>query len=129
MRISNPPITPHQYYHLANTLVHTGFLLASVSPPFQIHPAASYLLIYIIYSDSWISIAPQVMLMVKEQLLLHSAYTLVVTGHSLGGALAVLAALTLKHSYFATDEYVGTNKKCAVRVYSYGAPRMGVRPF
>ncbi len=45
---------------------------------------------------SWISIAAEVIEIVKEQLHHRRQYKLVTVGHSLGGALATLAALTLK---------------------------------
>lgn len=48
---------------------------------------------------------------------LHTCY---VTGHSLGGALAVLAALTLGVAAFPLE-----SKSGKVQLYSYGGPRVG----
>jgi triacylglycerol lipase len=44
-----------------------------------------------------------------------------VTGHSLGGALAVLAALTVKATLAVTSH----NKQAQARLYNYGSPRVG----
>lgn len=48
---------------------------------------------------------------------MHPDFSIVVTGHSLGGAMAPLAAITLKQNF----------SEHHTRVYSYGAPRTGVR--
>ncbi|KAF8333871.1 alpha/beta-hydrolase [Amanita rubescens] len=67
----------------------------------------------------WISIAAEVVEIVKEQLHHHRQYKLVTVGHSLGGALATLAALTLKLKFPENQ----------VRTYSYGSPRVGNKEF
>ena len=43
--------------------------------------------------------AVPVLATVKEQLLFHKGYTLVSSGHSLGGALAVLAGISLSENF------------------------------
>lgn len=48
---------------------------------------------------SWISIATEVDAIVKQQLDVHEGYSLVTTGHSLGGALSILAAVHLKENF------------------------------
>ncbi|KAJ7596665.1 alpha/beta-hydrolase [Mycena floridula] len=78
-----------------NVLVHSGFLLA------------------------WNSIVVQVLAVITEQLLLHPGYNLVTTGHSLGGSLATLAAVTLKSNFPGSQ----------TMTYSYGAPRTGNNHF
>ncbi|KAF5379658.1 hypothetical protein D9615_005772 [Tricholomella constricta] len=77
------------------TKVHTGFLVA------------------------WNSIVVQVLAIVTQQLKAHFGYSLVTVGHSLGGALATLAAVTLKQNFPETE----------IRTYSYGAPRIGNKEF
>lgn len=79
----------------SGTRVHSGFLLA------------------------WNSIAFQVIAIVSQQLRLHPGFSIVTTGHSLGGSLSSLAAVTLKHN-FPDNE---------VRTYSYGTPRTGNKIF
>ncbi|KAJ3511371.1 hypothetical protein NLJ89_g4136 [Agrocybe chaxingu] len=75
--------------------VHAGFLLA------------------------WDSIALEVITVVKKQLSVHEGYAVVTTGHSLGGSLALFAAVTLQQNF----------KSVPVRTYSYGAPRSGNKIF
>lgn len=79
----------------SGTRVHNGFLIA------------------------WDSVVVQVLAIVSQQLQAHSGFSIVTSGHSLGGALATLAAVTLKHNFPATK----------VSTYSYGAPRLGNKIF
>lgn len=52
-----------------------------------------------------------------EQLVLHGDIkTIVTSGHSLGGALATLSAISANQRF----------PQCRVITYSYGAPRIGV---
>jgi predicted lipase len=73
-------------------LVHSGFLVA------------------------WDSVALEVIALLKQQLARHHGYTIVTTGHSLGGALAAIASVCLQQIC----------KSSSVKLYSYGAPRAGV---
>ncbi|KAA1470189.1 alpha/beta-hydrolase [Dentipellis sp. KUC8613] len=75
----------------AGTSAHTGFL------------------------NAWNSVAAQVISTVKSQLSSHSGYTIVTTGHSLGGALSSLAGITLKQNFPSSP----------IRMYTYGQPRTG----
>ncbi|KAF8645887.1 hypothetical protein AX16_007545 [Volvariella volvacea WC 439] len=75
--------------------VHSGFLLA------------------------WNSIVVQILAIISEQLLLYPGYAIIATGHSLGGAVATLAAASLQ----------GKFPENQVRLYSYGAPRVGNQVF
>ncbi|KAF8071540.1 alpha/beta-hydrolase [Lyophyllum atratum] len=79
----------------SGTRVHNGFLLA------------------------WDSVVIQVLAIVTQQLRSHPGFSLVTLGHSLGGALSTLAAVTLKHNFPRTE----------VRNYTYGAPRIGNKKF
>lgn len=58
----------------------------------------------------------QILATITEQLATHPDFSLVTVGHSLGGSIAILAAMTL-FGNFPDNE---------VRCYSYGAPRTGV---
>ncbi|RDB25660.1 putative feruloyl esterase A [Hypsizygus marmoreus] len=78
-----------------DTRVHSGFLLA------------------------WNSVALQILAIVSQQIKSHPGFSIVTTGHSLGGALSTLAAVSLR-SNFPDKE---------VRTYSYGAPRTGNQTF
>ncbi|ESK86031.1 feruloyl esterase a [Moniliophthora roreri MCA 2997] len=51
----------------------------------------------------------------------YTNYNIITTGHSLGGALSTLAAVSLQQRY--------SDKGKEVRNYSYGAPRLGNRLF
>lgn len=83
---------------------------------------------------SWNSVVAQVLLIVTQQIKSHPTFAIVTVGHSLGGALATLAAVTLQHNFLETwaddaDELrdSGTQRiNREVRMYSYGAPRLGV---
>mgnify|MGYP002777086817 CR=1 FL=1 len=46
----------------------------------------------------------------------HPAPNVIVTGHSLGGALATLCAVDLQFNF---------SEQCAIEVYTFGAPRVG----
>jgi len=79
----------------SGTRVHSGFLFA------------------------WDSVAVQVVATVKRVLDEHPDYSIVTTGHSLGGSLALLAAVSLQQNI----------QKSPIRTYSYGAPRTGNKIF
>ncbi|KAJ3506918.1 hypothetical protein NMY22_g17096 [Coprinellus aureogranulatus] len=68
---------------------------------------------------SWDSVALQVLTVVEVEKKLYPDYAIVTTGHSLGGSIALLAALTLKGAFPSTE----------VRTYSYGSPRVGNEAF
>ncbi|KAF4612786.1 hypothetical protein D9613_011765 [Agrocybe pediades] len=68
---------------------------------------------------AWDSLAVQVIKLVGWQLERHEGYTIVTTGHSLGGSIALLCAVTLQQNY----------KDSPIRTYSYGAPRTGNKIF
>ncbi|KAF8626594.1 hypothetical protein AX17_006512 [Amanita inopinata Kibby_2008] len=67
----------------------------------------------------WNSVALEVVGIVKQQLRSHPGYAVVTVGHSLGGSLASMAAVTLKMKFPETK----------IRTYSYGAPRTGNKEF
>ncbi|KAF9007400.1 Alpha/Beta hydrolase protein [Cyathus striatus] len=75
--------------------VHTGFLL------------------------DWDTVALEIQSIVNIQLKRHPGYTVVTCGHSLGGALALLAAVALQQNF----------PDSTVKTYSYGAPRAGNKSF
>ncbi|KAF9461464.1 alpha/beta-hydrolase, partial [Collybia nuda] len=75
----------------AGVMVHTGFLTAQAP------------LLRITIED------------VQSQLVGHPKYSVVTTGHSLGGALSTLAGITLKQIL----------PDVKVRIYTYGQPRVG----
>ncbi|KAF7375336.1 Alpha/beta-hydrolase [Mycena sanguinolenta] len=64
---------------------------------------------------SYNSVADQVIALVKTQLDLNPDYAVVSTGHSLGGSLASLSAVSLKSNFPDTP----------MRLYTYGQPRTG----
>ncbi|KAJ6598584.1 alpha/beta-hydrolase [Mycena sp. CBHHK59/15] len=64
---------------------------------------------------SYNSVATQVIALVQDQLTQFPNYTVVSTGHSLGGSLASLAGVSLKSNFPDTP----------MRLYTYGQPRTG----
>ncbi|KAI6021556.1 Alpha/Beta hydrolase protein [Pisolithus microcarpus] len=71
--------------------VHTGFLIA------------------------YQSIAQVMLDIVESQIKSYPTYAVVMTGHSLGGAIASIASIAIRHTYSATT----------VRLYTIGQPRTG----
>ncbi|KAH8929915.1 alpha/beta-hydrolase [Atractiella rhizophila] len=67
------------------------------------------------FLNAWNSVAQVVINAVSAQLAAHPGYTIVTTGHSLGGALSSLAAVSMK----------GNFPNSPVRMYTYGQPRTG----
>ena len=81
---------------------------------------------------SWDSIVLEVDPIIERQLSVHKGYSVITVGHSLGAALAVLAAVHLKQKF---DPYVSLftfTTACPyqlnrfVKLYTYGSPRVGV---
>jgi len=92
------------------TLVHTGFLAAYVPScyiDFSYLPDSQF--------SRWNSVVDEVLTSVRAELDAHPNYKLVASGHSLGGALASLAAITLKQNF----------PSAPLKLYSYGQPRVG----
>ncbi|KAJ3570017.1 hypothetical protein NP233_g4674 [Leucocoprinus birnbaumii] len=68
---------------------------------------------------SYNSIASDVLRIVEKQLEAHPSYSVVVTGHSLGGALAPLGAISIRAAY----------PKVPMKLFTYGQPRVGNSAF
>ena len=62
---------------------------------------------------SWAEIESPILAAVSSALASHPDYTITVTGHSLGGGVATLAAASLRAAHGAAD------------LYTYGSPRVG----
>ncbi|KAF9456338.1 Alpha/Beta hydrolase protein [Collybia nuda] len=71
------------------------------------------------FYTAWKSVAAEVISNVRKQLSTNPGYSVVTTGHALGGALSSLAGITLKE--------VLTNT--LVRMYTYGQPRTGNKAY
>ncbi|KAL0958315.1 hypothetical protein HGRIS_000460 [Hohenbuehelia grisea] len=76
----------------------------SLFPLFTVHKG---------FLTAYNSVAKDVLDTVKSQLVAHPAYSLVASGHSLGGALASIAGLSMQQNFPANT----------VRMYTYGQPR------
>ncbi|KAK7055883.1 lipase-3 domain-containing protein [Favolaschia claudopus] len=72
---------------------------------------------------AWDSVAVQITTALAAQRQLHPGHRLVTVGHSLGGALATLAAVSLLQIFPVSPVMDQT------RTYSYGAPRAGNQVF
>ncbi|KAF9522842.1 alpha/beta-hydrolase [Crepidotus variabilis] len=68
---------------------------------------------------AWDSIVAEVAPIVEYQLSSHEGYGLITVGHSLGGSIALLAAVHFKEKH---SDY-------SIKTYSYGAPRTGNKWF
>lgn len=66
------------------------------------------------FLNAWQSVRTQTFNAVRSLRTKYPGYKLAITGHSLGGALAILAAADLSHNQQTVDE-----------VYTFGAPRVG----
>ncbi|KAF7431029.1 hypothetical protein PC9H_006745 [Pleurotus ostreatus] len=88
---------------LDNELFLVPFITPGVSPPLGS-------LVHTGFVTAWNSIALQVISIVRAQLNAHPGYSLVTTGHSLGGSLSSLAAISLKQNFPKV-------------MYTYGQPR------
>jgi len=69
------------------------------------------------FDISWAEVADSVLAGVSAAKAAHPTYKVAVTGHSLGGAVATVAAAYIRKAGFAAD------------LYTYGSPRVGNRPF
>ncbi|KAF8507716.1 Alpha/Beta hydrolase protein [Gautieria morchelliformis] len=67
------------------------------------------------FLSGWKAVAPVVLDSVGVQLQEHSDYNIVTSGHSLGGALASIAAMSLRAKFPFTN----------ISMYTYGQPRTG----
>ena len=61
----------------------------------------------VFYLHRWDSVVVQVLSIVGQQVSSHPGYSIVTTGHSLGGSLALLAAVTLQQTF--ADRYETMN--------------------
>jgi len=77
------------------------------------------LLSFSVILHRWDSIALQALAIVRQQVSSYPDYSIVTTGHSLGGSLALLAAISLRQNF----------PDSKIRTFSYGAPRTGNRFF
>ncbi|ETW78687.1 Lipase, class 3, partial [Heterobasidion irregulare TC 32-1] len=67
------------------------------------------------FLNAWNSVASKVVSVVRSQLASHPGYTIVTSGHSLGGSLSSLAGITLQQNFPSSP----------IRTYTYGQPRTG----
>ncbi|KAF7300115.1 Alpha/beta-hydrolase [Mycena kentingensis (nom. inval.)] len=67
------------------------------------------------FQTAWHTISTKTMMIVAAEHAAHPDYAIVTTGHSLGGALAALAAISITLTYPSVQ----------VRCYTYGQPRTG----
>ncbi|OAD69508.1 hypothetical protein PHYBLDRAFT_92267, partial [Phycomyces blakesleeanus NRRL 1555(-)] len=82
------------------------------------YPPVSGASVHTGFYTAYIQSQATVLSLVRAQLTAHPSYRIVVTGHSLGGALAPLAALDL----YQRDARI---TKSNLFIYTYGAPRIG----
>ncbi|KAJ3912214.1 Alpha/Beta hydrolase protein [Lentinula edodes] len=89
-------------------------------PRSQFHSSPDDVQVHAGFLTAWNSVGVQVLAILAEQLVLHGDIkTIVTSGHSLGGALATLSAISANQRF----------PQCRVITYSYGAPRTGNKAF
>ncbi|KZP24470.1 alpha/beta-hydrolase [Athelia psychrophila] len=89
-------------------LLFKDYTSPGVTPPSGVSAHSGFL-------DAWNSVAAEVISTVKSQLKSYPGYSLVTSGHSLGGSLSSLAAVSLQANFPSKT----------VRMYTYGQPRTG----
>lgn len=89
-------------------LVLEDFVVTGTSPPDGTTAHTGFL-------NAWNAVVDTVLSEVTTQLSENPGYTIVTSGHSLGGALSSLAAITLQQNFPSST----------VRMYTYGQPRTG----
>ncbi|KAF7369497.1 Alpha/beta-hydrolase [Mycena venus] len=67
------------------------------------------------FQNAWSTVSEKTVATVTAELVAHPGYSIVATGHSLGGAMASLAGITLQMLFPTTQ----------VKLYTYGQPRTG----
>ncbi|KAJ3805149.1 Alpha/Beta hydrolase protein [Lentinula aff. lateritia] len=89
-------------------------------PRSQSHSSPDDAQVHAGFLTAWNSVGVQVLAILAEQLFRHrDIKTIVTSGHSLGGALATLSAISANQRF----------PQCRVITYSYGAPRTGNKAF
>ena len=68
------------------------------------------------FYGSWLEARYQVLPALKTAAALYPSYPLTVTGHSLGGAIATLAAADIRNQHYPS---------APIDLYTYGSPRVG----
>ncbi|KAF9071050.1 alpha/beta-hydrolase [Rhodocollybia butyracea] len=98
---------------LDTQIVLVPYLSPGVSVPHEVRVHAGFL-------TAWDSVSVQVLAVLAAQLAVHTDIKrIVTTGHSLGGSLATLSAISLMQHF----------PHCKILTYSYGAPRTGNNAF
>lgn len=77
-------------------------------------------LVHVGWYTGWQKMQDEIMTAVRDMIWNNQPKTIFVTGHSLGGALAVFAALDIKK----TSGFLGK-----INLYTYGQPRVGNNVF
>jgi len=84
----------------------TPFVSPGISESFEVHSG---------FLSAYNDVADDILSTVKAQYAKYSSYSIVVTGHSLGGALAALGAVSVKTAL----------PNAPLKLYSFGQPRTG----
>lgn len=67
------------------------------------------------FLDAYNAVALDVLHIVQDQLAVHPSYRIIVTGHSLGGAIAALGAISIKSAH----------PHVPIKLFTFGQPRVG----
>jgi len=100
-------------FSVADILTDVGIILTPFDSPGVVAPSGT--LVHSGFLAGWNSVSIQVLSCVSRQLQAYPEYTLVTAGHSLGGSVASLAAMSFKANFPSAN----------ISMYTYGQPRTG----
>ncbi|PPQ78602.1 hypothetical protein CVT24_002054 [Panaeolus cyanescens] len=102
-------------FHVAQSPIHFTFNPLDIPLVQLYHPVGIDARVHAGFLMLWNSVAESVLNDIREQLVSRENYSIVVVGHSLGGALASIAAISIKFNFVTVS----------MRMFTYGQPRTG----
>lgn len=92
--------------------------IADLDAPQMSYPKCTGCMVHVGFYKAYMEVSPSIKAQVQIILSKYRTAQIYVTGHSLGGAMAVVAALDIKATFGKLDQF-----------YSYGQPRVGNQAF
>lgn len=89
------------------------FVLVPLQPPGLVRMGQAR--VHAGFLSAYNAVAPDVLRIVKTQLETHPSYQIIVTGHSLGGAIAPLGAISIR----------SVHPHIPIKLFTFGQPRVG----
>lgn len=98
--------------------VDTKSWIADLDAPQMAYPKCSGCMVHVGFYKAYQEVSAEIKAQVQKILNKYRTAQIYVTGHSLGGAMAVVASLDLKSTFGKLNQF-----------YTYGQPRVGNQPF